>query len=185
MKLLIAAITFAATLGMLFLIETAKSPKEDYAKIIEALKSESTDNTAIATPSLTKTEFLTPASTPTRTQTQVPALSRTSTPLPAPTSPLSTPTPTPTPSPIPSETPISTPTPSATPTPAPSQSEKININTAGLAELDKITGVGPVIGQRIIDYRNTNGPFQKIEDIKNVNGIGDIKFEKMKNEITI
>jgi len=51
--------------------------------------------------------------------------------------------------------------------------------------LEKITGVGPVIAQRIIDYRQANGPFQIIEDIKKVNGIGDKTFEKMKAEITI
>ncbi|MBI2057729.1 MAG: helix-hairpin-helix domain-containing protein [Candidatus Yanofskybacteria bacterium] len=79
----------------------------------------------------------------------------------------------------------STPAPTAIPTVTPEQSAKININTASSQELEKITGVGPVIAQRIIDYRNKNGPFQKIEDIKNVNGIGDLKFEKMKDEITI
>jgi len=42
-----------------------------------------------------------------------------------------------------------------------------------------------VIAQRIIDYRDTNGPFEKIEDIKNVSGIGDVTFEKMRNEITV
>ena len=77
-------------------------------------------------------------------------------------------------------------TPSATPELSSEQSEKkVNINTANSQELEKITGVGPVIAQRIIDYRQKNGPFLKIEDVKNVNGIGDIKFEKMKNEITI
>jgi competence ComEA-like helix-hairpin-helix protein len=77
--------------------------------------------------------------------------------------------------PIPSPAPVET-------TPA---SAKININTAGLEELQEITGVGPVISQRIIDYRTQNGPFQKTQDIKNVKGIGDATFEKMKGEITI
>ncbi|KKU94300.1 MAG: Polymorphic membrane protein [Candidatus Jorgensenbacteria bacterium GW2011_GWA1_48_13] len=62
---------------------------------------------------------------------------------------------------------------------------KININTAGYEELQKITGVGPVIAGRIIDYRNVNGPFGQIEDIKDVKGIGDITFQKMQDEITI
>ena len=48
---------------------------------------------------------------------------------------------------------------------------------------DQISGVGPSIAQNIVDYRNTNGLFYYIEDIKNVSGIADIKFEKMKDEI--
>lgn len=61
----------------------------------------------------------------------------------------------------------------------------IDINTASLSELDKIPEVGPVIAQRIIDYRNTNGPFKTIEEIKNVKGIGDATFLKMKDQITV
>lgn len=78
-----------------------------------------------------------------------------------------------------------TPTPTPNPPPPAPESEKININTASYEELQQITGVGEVIAQRIIDYRNQNGLFQKIEDIKNVKGIGDATFEKMKDEITI
>ncbi|HEY4509442.1 MAG TPA: helix-hairpin-helix domain-containing protein [Candidatus Paceibacterota bacterium] len=94
----------------------------------------------------------------------------------------------------PSLTPTSTPTitplpppsnPEPPPPPPPVLEEKININTANLEELDQITGVGPAIAQRVIDYRNQNGPFQTIEEIKNVSGIGDITFEKMKDEITV
>ncbi len=66
-----------------------------------------------------------------------------------------------------------------------SSSMLININSASLEELDRITGVGSIIAQRIIDYRNQYGPFQAIEDIKNVSGIGDVTFEKMKGEITV
>ena len=93
-------------------------------------------------------------------------------------------------SPTPMVTP-STPAPSPTLTTTPnpvvpaSSSNLININTAGLSELDKITGIGPVYAQRIIDYRQANGPFQKIEDLKKVKGIGDITFLKMKDEITV
>ncbi|MBM3257284.1 MAG: hypothetical protein FJY98_03060 [Candidatus Liptonbacteria bacterium] len=63
--------------------------------------------------------------------------------------------------------------------------DKININTAGKEELEKITGVGATIAQRIIDYRTLNGPFSQIEDVKNVKGIGEATFEKMKNEISV
>lgn len=61
----------------------------------------------------------------------------------------------------------------------------ININTAGLEELQELTGVGPVIAERIIDYRESNGPFKTIEEIKNVKGIGDVTFLKMKDQITV
>ena len=185
MKLLIAAITFVATLGMLFLIETGKSPKKDYAQIVEALKDGNVSAAVSVAPSPIKTQFRATAPMPTITPVFTP------TPIPSPT-PVRTSMPSPTPLPTglslpltPSTTLASTPTPLLTPKSTPEQSEKININTAGLGELDNITGVGLVIGQRIIDYRNANGPFQKIEDIKNVKGIGDKTFEKMKDEITI
>lgn len=74
---------------------------------------------------------------------------------------------------------------SSTLNPVSPQSTLININTAGLEELEKITGVGPVIGQRIIDYRQTNGPFRTIQDIVKVKGIGDKTFDKMKDQITV
>lgn len=61
----------------------------------------------------------------------------------------------------------------------------ININTADLETLQNITGVGPVKAQRIIDYRNQHGPFEKKEQIKSVSGIGDVTYEKMKGEITV
>jgi len=62
---------------------------------------------------------------------------------------------------------------------------KVNINTATAEELDALPGIGPSIAQRIIDYRTTNGPFRSIEEIKNVKGIGDITFEKLKDKITV
>ncbi|MBC7251594.1 MAG: helix-hairpin-helix domain-containing protein [Anaerolineae bacterium] len=62
---------------------------------------------------------------------------------------------------------------------------KVNINTATAEELDTLPGIGPALAQRIIEYRQTNGPFQSIEEIKNVSGIGDKLFEKLKDLITI
>ncbi|MEK7203720.1 MAG: helix-hairpin-helix domain-containing protein [Patescibacteria group bacterium] len=91
----------------------------------------------------------------------------------------------PTPTPQISILPTPSPSPTLTFGSTPKQSDKININTANVSELEKITGVGPVIAKRIIDYRNTYGPFKKIEDIKNIKGIGDVNFEKMKDEITV
>lgn len=62
---------------------------------------------------------------------------------------------------------------------------KININTADAGTLEQITGVGPVTAQKIIEYREANGSFGSIEEIRNVSGIGEKTFEKMKGEITV
>ncbi|NLM20892.1 MAG: helix-hairpin-helix domain-containing protein [Peptococcaceae bacterium] len=65
------------------------------------------------------------------------------------------------------------------------RSGKVNINNAGLAELDTIPGIGPVLAQRIIDYREQNGLFSSPEEIQNVSGIGPKTYEKMADYITI
>ena len=64
-------------------------------------------------------------------------------------------------------------------------SGKININTADSSQLQTLSGIGPVTAQKIIDYRQANGSFSSIEDIKNVSGIGDKTYEKLKDSITI
>ena len=61
----------------------------------------------------------------------------------------------------------------------------ININTADETELQKLNRVGPAIAKRIVDYREQNGNFETIEDIKKVRGIGEKTFEKMKDQITV
>lgn len=63
--------------------------------------------------------------------------------------------------------------------------EKININTANLEELQKLPGIGPSKAQAIIDYREKVGKFKSIEEIKNVKGIGEKTYEKLKELITI
>ena len=63
--------------------------------------------------------------------------------------------------------------------------EKININTADQSRLEEIPGVGEATAQKIIEYRELNGKFKTIEDIKNVSGIGDSKFENMKEKICV
>ena len=61
----------------------------------------------------------------------------------------------------------------------------VNINTADEKELDKLPGVGAVTAKRIIEYRTENGAFQAPEEIKRVKGIGDAKYEKMKDKIAL
>ena len=60
---------------------------------------------------------------------------------------------------------------------------KININTATQSELEVLTGIGPSMASKIIDYRKQNGKFKTIDDIKNVPGIGDSKFQSIRDEI--
>lgn len=61
----------------------------------------------------------------------------------------------------------------------------ININTATAAELERLPRIGPVTAQRIVEYREANGPFETIEDIQNVAGIGPATFEGLKDLITV
>lgn len=61
----------------------------------------------------------------------------------------------------------------------------VNINTATQTELETLTGIGPSIALKIINYRKENGKFKNIEDIKNVPGIGNSKYESIKNNICV
>ena len=61
----------------------------------------------------------------------------------------------------------------------------VNINTATQQELESLPGIGPVTAQKILAYREANGPFAAIEDIQSVSGIGPVIFEKIKNLITV
>jgi competence protein ComEA len=62
---------------------------------------------------------------------------------------------------------------------------KLNINTATLSELETLPGIGPVLAQRIIDYRQQKGPFRTIEDLQNVPGIGAKRFSELQELITV
>ncbi len=70
------------------------------------------------------------------------------------------------------------------PTGAPKE-QKININQADIAILATLPGIGPSKAQSILTYREEHGHFQAIEDLKNVSGIGDKTFEKLKDAITV
>ena len=63
--------------------------------------------------------------------------------------------------------------------------EKLDINSASVDDLCVLDGIGPKIAQNIIDYRNKNGDFKDITQLKNVKGIGDKKLEKIKDKIII
>ncbi len=65
------------------------------------------------------------------------------------------------------------------------ESKKVNVNTANQSELETLPGIGPSIASRIIEYREKNGKFQKIEDLQNVKGIGDAKFGNVKEYVVV
>ncbi len=66
-----------------------------------------------------------------------------------------------------------------------SDAAKVNVNTANAEELATLKGIGPAIAEKVIEYREQNGPFATIEDIKKVSGIGDQIFENNKDLIVI
>jgi competence protein ComEA len=71
---------------------------------------------------------------------------------------------------------------------APAAAEKtgvLNINTATAAEFEALPGIGPKMAQRIVEYREKNGAFKKVEDLMNVKGIGEKNFMKLKNQLTV
>lgn len=60
---------------------------------------------------------------------------------------------------------------------------KVNINRATQTELETLSGIGPSMANKIIQYRNKNGKFKSVEELKNVPGIGDSKYEAIKDSI--
>ncbi|MFD6695980.1 helix-hairpin-helix domain-containing protein [Micromonospora aurantiaca (nom. illeg.)] len=61
----------------------------------------------------------------------------------------------------------------------------VNLNTATLAQLDALPGVGPVLAQRILDHRDRNGGFRSVSDLRQVDGIGDARYEQLKELVTV
>ena len=66
---------------------------------------------------------------------------------------------------------------------APTQT--VNINTATVQQLEALPGIGPSTAQRIVTYREKNGPFKKLEDLMNVQGIGEKSFLKLRPHLTL
>lgn len=62
---------------------------------------------------------------------------------------------------------------------------KININTASATELQKLSGVGPALSERIVEYRESKGHFSSIEDLQNVSGIGETRFANLRDKICV
>jgi competence protein ComEA len=61
----------------------------------------------------------------------------------------------------------------------------VNLNTAGVSELAALPGIGEKTAARIVEYRQKNGPFKKIEELMNVQGIGEKSFLKLKAQLTV
>jgi competence protein ComEA len=67
----------------------------------------------------------------------------------------------------------------------PSTSTTVNLNTASAVDLEALPGIGAKTAARIVEYRQKNGPFKKIEELMNVRGVGEKNFLKLKPQITV
>jgi competence protein ComEA len=74
---------------------------------------------------------------------------------------------------------------SATPVPSGATTDVINLNTATATQIATLPGIGPKAAELIVQYRQKNGNFRKVEEIMNVRGIGEKTFLKLKNRITV
>ncbi len=67
----------------------------------------------------------------------------------------------------------------------PPVSTPININTATAADLQRLPGIGAKTAARVIEYRQKNGPFKKVEELMNVRGIGERNFLRLKDQVSV
>ncbi len=76
------------------------------------------------------------------------------------------------------------PPPEAAPAPQPKPA-KLDLNTATTAQLDDLPGVGAVTAQRILDWRTERGPFTAVEQLRQIDGIGESRYSKLKDLVTV
>jgi len=62
---------------------------------------------------------------------------------------------------------------------------QVSVNTGTAGELETVRGIGPLLAQRIVDYRQANGRFEQLEDLIQVPGIGQAKLERIKSQLTL
>ncbi|MGS2617570.1 helix-hairpin-helix domain-containing protein [Micromonospora sp. LZ34] len=87
--------------------------------------------------------------------------------------------------PAPANVPGAAGAPAGGPGTAPGAGGRLNLNTATLAQLDALPGVGPVLAQRILDHREQHGGFRSVGDRRQVDGIGDARYEQLKDLVTV
>jgi competence protein ComEA len=76
-------------------------------------------------------------------------------------------------------------TPAAASAPGGDTGGRVDLNTATVAQLDALPGVGPVLAQRIVDHRQQHGPFRSVEALRDVNGIGEARFADLRGRVTV
>lgn len=73
----------------------------------------------------------------------------------------------------------------AAPAKAPAAASTVNLNSATMAQLEALPGIGAAVAQRILEYRQQNGGFKKVEDLMNVRGVGEKSFLRIRPLVTV